>query len=125
MSPGNEFGMLSHSIKVAGERMAERRERHREAQEALAAAEGFDRVYREMDKLRLHLACVTALLIRSKAVTKETYRQIVEAIDAADGVSDGAFSGTITDDGSISAESSEDDQAIRELAQTIREMHGG
>ena len=84
---------LSQSIYEAGERMADRRERHRDAQEALAAAEGFDRVYREMDKLRLHLACVTALLIRSGAVSKQTYRKMVEAIDAADGVADGAFSG--------------------------------
>ena len=115
---------LVRSIREAGQRMEARRERRREAQEALADARDSDHLYREIDKLRLHLACVTALLIRSGAVKKQMYRQVIEAIDAADGVADGAFSGSINDDGSLSAESNQDDLAIRELAQTIRDMHG-
>lgn len=122
MSPGNEFWMLSHSIQVAGQRLEARRERRREAQQALAEARDNDHLYREIARLRLHLACLVGLLIRQGAVTKETYEQIVHAIDAGDGVADGLFDGSIEDDGTLTAETKKDNLRLRELAQVLRGM---
>jgi len=122
MSPVNDFGAFAQSIRESTRRMQARRERLGETKEALSEARDIDGLYREIDRLRLHLTCVISLLIRSGAVTKETYRYVADAIDRGDGVADGMFSGTIEPDGTATMKANEDDLALRELAQTIREM---
>lgn len=122
MSPANDLGTLAQSIRESTRRMQARRERLSEAKEALSEARDIDGLYREIDRLRLHLTCVISLLIRSGAVTKETYSAVAAAIDQADGVSDGMFSGTILADGTATTGTQDDDLALRELAQAIREM---
>jgi hypothetical protein len=113
---------LAQSIESSTNRIEESRGRVREAKDALLVTQEVDDLRREIDRLRLHLACVISLLIRSGAVTKETYKQVLDAIDQGDGVADGMFGGTIEADGTLSAGADQGDLHRRELAQTIREM---
>ena len=113
---------LASSMNASLRRTQERREHLREAEESLETARQFGELHEEIAQLRLHLAVVISMLLRSGAVTKEAYKQVAEAIDAGDGVADGMFDGSIATDGTMSAETEKDSLRLRELAKTIREM---
>lgn len=49
----------------------------------------------ENDELRLYLAAVVRLLISKGIVSKEEMRQVVDAVDAEDGLRDGRYKGGI------------------------------
>jgi hypothetical protein len=53
------------------------------------------RLQAENDELRLYLTAVVRLLISQGIVSQKQMRQVVEAIDAEDGVQDGRYQGKV------------------------------
>ena len=49
----------------------------------------------ENDELRLYLAAVVRLLISKGVVSREEMKQVVDAVDAEDGVRDGKYKGKV------------------------------
>jgi cell division septum initiation protein DivIVA len=49
----------------------------------------------ENDELRLYLAAVVRLLISKGLVSREEMKQVVDAVDAEDGVRDGKYGGKV------------------------------
>jgi len=114
--------MASRNLEESFLALQERRQAARAKGQEVGLVEELGNVRRENDRLRLHLACVIALLIRKKLITKAEFGKLASIIDRADGVADGRFSGSIKQDGSLSADADYDDLPLRELAQAVQSI---
>jgi hypothetical protein len=59
------------------------------------ASDVLKRLQAENDELRLYVAAVIRILVSKRVVTQGEMKQIVDAIDAEDGIIDGKFSGDL------------------------------
>lgn len=59
------------------------------------AAGDVERLQAEIDELRLYLAAVVRLLISKGVISQEEIKQVVDAVDAEDGVRDRKYKGTM------------------------------
>jgi hypothetical protein len=116
---------VSQRLKGNLEELEQRqRNARRRKRDAIALEDEVGKVRRETEEVRLHLACMIALLIRKGLLTKDEFGKLAGIIDRADGVADGRFSGAIREDGSLTAVRDTDDLRLRELAQAVQSFQG-
>jgi hypothetical protein len=72
-----------------------KRELYRSRNEPENSAAGKKQLEDKIDELRLYLAAVVRLLIAKKIVTPEEMAQLIDVIDAEDGVRDGKYKGKV------------------------------
>jgi len=72
-----------------------RAELQRSRASAGGGAADIARLQAENDELRLYLAAVVRLLISKGVVSREEMKQVVDAVDAEDGVRDGRYKGKV------------------------------